>query len=131
MNTHNLLIDGEVIKQIYNAPDYYISNYGRAFTTRNSVRWGKTFRVLKERIHPTNYRYLGVYVDTPSGEIERKWLRVHRVVAAAHIGPIKRNMVVSHRDNNKSNNHVDNLEITTQQNNMIQYYNHKVALLNK
>jgi hypothetical protein len=131
MNTNGLLKEGEIIKQISNAPDYYISNFGNAYTNRYSKRWGKEFRVLRHRNHPTGYKYLGVYVTNKYGDIERKWLRVHRVVATYFIGPIKRNMIVNHKDHNKGNNHVDNLEITTQQNNMIEYHNHKFALLNK
>ena len=119
MNTQSLLLEGEEIKYIKGTPDYYISNYGRAFTTRATRRWGKSFRILRHRDHPTGYKYIGIYIDTPSGEVERKWLRVHRVVAEAFIGPIKRNMVVDHIDENKGNNRADNLQILTHSQNKI------------
>lgn len=125
MNTYGLLLEGEEIKYIKGTTDYYISNFGRAFTVRPTKRWGMSLRVLRHRDHPSGYQYLGIYVDTPSGEVERKWLRVHRCVAEAFIGPVKRNMVVNHKDHNKANNHVDNLEIITQKNNMIQYHTYK------
>lgn len=44
---------------------------------------------------------------------DRKPHLVHRMVAAAFIGPIPAGMVVAHRDGDASNNRVSNLMITT------------------
>ena len=119
MSNYDLLLEGEQIKYIKGTPDYYISNFGRAFTTRATKRWGKSLRVLRHRDHPTGYKYIGIYIDTPSGDVERKWLRVHRVVAEAFIGPIARNMVVDHINENKGDNRAENLQILTHSQNKI------------
>ena len=119
MNTQSLLLEGEEIKPINGFPDYYISNLGRCFTTKPTQRWGKGFRVLRHRDHPTGYKYAGLYRETITGEVERRWLRVHRVVAEAFIGPIARNHVVDHINENKGDNRAENLQILTYSENKI------------
>lgn len=44
---------------------------------------------------------------------QRKYLRVHRIVAACFIDNIPDGMVVNHIDGNTTNNHFSNLEIIT------------------
>lgn len=43
---------------------------------------------------------------------------VHRLVASAFLGDVT-NLTVNHKDGNRSNNHVNNLEIVTMQENVI------------
>jgi len=119
MNTYNLLLEGEEIKPIKDYPNYYISNLGRCFTTKPTSRWGNGFRLLRHRDHPTKYKYVGLYRTKDDGEVERRWLRVHRIVAAAFIGPIKRNMVVDHINEDKGDNRAENLQILTHSQNKI------------
>lgn len=119
MNINNLLLEGEVIRQIKNYPDYYISNLGRCFTTRASDRYGKGFRLLRHRDHPTGYKYVGLYRDVDSTTIERRWLRVHRIVADSFIGTIARNHVVDHINEKKGDNRAENLQILTSSQNKI------------
>jgi len=47
---------------------------------------------------------------------------VHRLVAEAFIGDIPESYVVNHKDFNGLNNNVNNLEITTQKDNVIHYF---------
>lgn len=42
-----------------------------------------------------------------------KSMQVHRLVWLTHIGPIPKNIVVNHKDGNKLNNKLNNLELTT------------------
>jgi len=124
MNT-NLLKEGEEIKPIKGYPHYYVSNFGNFFTDYPTSRWGKGFRVLRERNHPTNYRYVGLYKKDDDDVTRRYWLRSHRVVANHFIGDVKRNTVVDHKNFNKSDNRAENLQITTQKENIIRYHQHK------
>jgi hypothetical protein len=60
-------------------------------------------------------------------KINKKWFLVHRLVAEKFIGDIN-NKVVHHKNNNPSDNRVDNLEITTQSENIkyaVKAGNHK------
>jgi hypothetical protein len=121
----NLLKEGEEIKPIKDYPHYYVSNFGNFFTDYPANRWGKGFRVLRERNHPTNYKYVGLYREDEDGVTRRYWLRSHRVVANHFIGDVKRNTVVDHKNFNKSDNRAENLQITTQKENIIRYHQHK------
>jgi len=54
-------------------------------------------------------------------ESKQKNFLVHRLVAEAWIDNPNNHTVVNHLDHNKLNNHADNLEWTTQQNNLEHY----------
>jgi hypothetical protein len=74
-------------------PDYLISRDGRIYSK-------KTKRIMKP-LSTGNYNYL---------QIDDKNVSVHSLVAKQFI-PNKNNyLTVNHKDGNKSNNHVDNLE---------------------
>lgn len=62
---------------------------------------------LKARHDPNGYLTVDLYKDGNG-----KRVRVHRIVAAAFYG-IHEGLTVNHKDGNKENNHVDNLEWLT------------------
>lgn len=50
---------------------------------------------------------------------KRKQIPIHRIIASKFISKISKGFVVNHIDGNQKNNHVDNLQIVTQKENMI------------
>ena len=66
------------------------------------------------------------YFQTSMREVTgmKRFLLVHRLVAAAFFGqpPTPERCIVNHKDGNKGNNVVDNLEYTTQAENMSHYF---------
>lgn len=125
----NEIINDEIIKPIKGFPNYYITDSGKCYTTYPSKRYGNGFRELKSRLHPTGYVYLGLYKTNDDGVVQRKWLRVHRVVWEHFGGKLNRGMVIDHIDENKSNNNITNLQSITQSANVIksiQYKRNKV-----
>lgn len=75
------------------------------------------FRVLSKRRNTWSY-----LVVTLSFEGKHVNKLVHRLVAAAFLGPLPDGLVVNHKDQNRMNNTVDNLEYVTQQENIVQAY---------
>jgi hypothetical protein len=80
--------------------------------------------ILKPKQHKSGYQYVGLNVDTPTGK-KRVWKRLHRVVAEHFIGPIPPKMVINHKNFDKTDNHVDNLEIVTSSQNRLHYLRNK------
>lgn len=102
---------------------YEVSNHGnvrgvpRSFTR---IRRGKKeitvvgYRIKKISTNHDGYAITGLTIG--SGRALSKL--VHRLVATAFIGPVPEGMEVNHRDGNKLNNHIENIEYVTHLENM-------------
>jgi len=111
------------LKLIDGFDDYYISPDGTIYSTKYSKRYnheGK-LRLLKPRTHPSGYLYAGLFKGVGSSK-QRLWRRVHRLVVESFIGPIPDGLEVNHKDLNKHNNNVSNLEIVTRRENIIHFH---------
>lgn len=95
----------EVWKPITGYESYLVSNFGNV---KNSK--GKLLSLDK-----TKKGYLRVDLTS---EGKKKHFKVHRLVAGAFIPNPNNLPQVNHKDTNKSNNHVDNLEWSNNQLNM-------------
>ena len=86
---------------------YMVSNLGRVKSLR-----GNKERILKGYYH-RGYRRVDLYKNG----VMKHW-RIHRLVAQAFIDNPNNYPVVNHRDEDKSNNRVDNLEWCTHEYNV-------------
>lgn len=94
-----LLDDKEEWRYIENSDNYYISNYGNVKNT-------KTGRVLKHGINNDGYHFVRYKMN--DGKFTIKY--VARLVAIAFIPNPNNLPEINHKDENKDNNCVDNLE---------------------
>jgi hypothetical protein len=86
---------------------YQVSSAGQV---RSLKRGG---RLMSPAVSRTGYHQVNLYLE---GRV--KHFYVHRLVAAAFIRPIPDGMEVNHKDGDKSNNDVKNLEIVTSEENL-------------
>lgn len=96
----------ENFKEIPDYPGYRISDAGNVFSM-------KLKRSLNSPINKDGYCRIGLWKD-----LNVKKFFVHRLVAIAFIPNLENKPVVNHKDGNKTNNHISNLEwVTIKENN--------------
>lgn len=98
----------EVWQNIEGYDDYQVSNYGRV----KSLKFGKE-RILKPKKESNGYLRVGLYKDR-----KIKFHSVHRLVAQTFLKPVVGKDCVNHLDEDKTNNHVENLEWCTYKENL-------------
>ena len=98
-------------KQVLNYPNYLIDENGGVY---NQV----TKKWLKGSIGENGYKYYRL-----SNENEKKMFYAHRLVAEAYIPNPNGLPVVNHKDENKLNNNIDNLEWVSYSENTKQWHN--------
>ena len=85
---------------------YLISTDGKVYSLKSD-------RLLPQGITERGYKQVDVYNDMGV----KKHMRVHRRVYVAHVGVIPNGLQVNHKDENKTNNCIDNLELMTNKEN--------------
>lgn len=90
---------------------YQISDFGNV----KSLKYGKE-RTLKKTSDKDGYLFVGLYKNKTN-----KTLKVHQLIAEAFLGhkPCGMKLVVDHKNDIKSDNRLDNLQIVTNYQNII------------
>jgi hypothetical protein len=108
-------VSDELWKVISGFPDYMVSTYGRVKRVKDSRSRNPTYRSgrLLKHIKLAGYPSVCLWVDgARSGKM------VHILVAEAFLGPCPIGKEVDHKDANKENPVVGNLEYVTHKENM-------------
>lgn len=98
----------EIWKEVLGCEGYKVSNLGRA-KSLNYRRTGEE-HILKLNKCGVNHAYRSVRIGSTR--------LVHRLVWEAFNGPIPEGMVINHKDENPSNNNLDNLMLCSQSENL-------------
>ncbi len=97
------MCEKEIWKPLTDYSGYEISSYGRMK--------GKSGIILKLSILKTGYYSVVISPDGRNGK--QKCLKIHREVAKAFIPNPNNFPIINHKDGNKLNNHISNLEWCT------------------
>jgi len=105
----------EIWKDIENYEGLYkISNFGNIKAMPKKAGFNnRKEKLLKYKINQFGYLTIGLCKNS-----KRKWFMIHRLIANAFISSIKNKPQVNHKDGNKQNNHIDNLEWCTSSENL-------------
>lgn len=110
-NNPDLVIQDEVYRPVVGYETrYLISNYGNIVTLDNRMRGRK----LTIKVSGNGYSMVSLYKEGVCNSTT-----IHRLVAQAFIPLVDGKGVVNHKDGNKLNNYVENLEWCTQSENRI------------
>lgn len=94
-------------KVINGYPGYYVSSFGRIKSFLNKKhRITETGKILSSMKDRRGYYYVNLYNENR----EMKSVKVHRLVATAFIENPNNFLQVNHKDEDKANNKVSNLE---------------------
>jgi len=99
----------EIFKEIKGYEGYYeVSNTGKIKSVRNNI-------ILKVGLNPAGYEHVNLQIE---GKIETGM--IHRIVAETFLQ--KTAKYVNHKDSNKRNNNVENLEWVTNRENSYHFF---------
>lgn len=123
------IIHDEVWKDIPDYEGYYqVSNMGRVrsldrhyYNSRGRKRYHAGV-IIKQNIDPQRYRQVGLHRNGVS-----RTFRVHVLVMLVFVGERQGVDVINHKDGDKDNNSVANLEYCSQSHNM--YHAHSTGLI--
>lgn len=101
-------------------PDYAVSSLGRVKRVVDSKCGFKAGRVLSSAPGKNGYPMVQLWHNQ-----KPKKLYVHHLVLEAFVGPRPDGCICNHKDCNRSNNRPENLEWTSQSNNVKQTYSLK------
>jgi hypothetical protein len=110
----------EIFKDIPNYEGIYqVSNLGRIKSLSREICNSKRCYISKEIILKQRKCIHGYFYIILHNNLQRKTIKTHQLVAMAFLGhkPCGFKLVVNHKDFNKSNNNLDNLEIVSQREN--------------
>ena len=96
--------EGERWKLVIGCPGYYVSNHGRVASTR-----GVRIRIMRQKTSVWGYKRITLVCSNR----KRKDFHVHTLVAMAFCMNPNHYDEVNHIDEDKTNNHADNLEWCT------------------
>lgn len=97
-----IIINGEIFRQIKGYHNYYINKSGVIFSTHinRMMRYkdNKGYRIIQLSSHETK---------------KKKWLKIHRLVYSTWYNvDLVKDDIIHHKNNVKHHNHLDNLELT-------------------
>lgn len=115
----------EIWKKPWPESNYEVSNYGNVRRELGKVvnnTMGGFRKVggknLSQKTKKNGYKEVSIYLTPSVG----KMFYVHRLVAMAFIGELPDECEVNHKDGNKANNNLQNLEIVTPSENRLHAY---------
>lgn len=101
------------LRRLKDFPGYAVSRDGRVWGCKGTHNDIVPWRELRLRVDPYGYPLIGLWRDK-----KQVMKKVHRLVWDAYNGCLPVGMTVNHKDGDKTNNAIENLEVLSQSDNM-------------
>lgn len=98
---------------------YQVSNYGRVKSVPRVYRQSRGYRKVEERIIKCSSKNNGYFRISIREHGGFKYKMVHRLVGEVFLDNPSNKPQINHKDKNRQNNRIDNLEWVTQRENVI------------
>lgn len=103
------------VKKIKEVPNYFITDSGKVYHKIISKTGSQILKQLKPQIQTSGYYQVHMYDSRISKYVHKL---VHRLVAEAFIENPQNKSQINHKDGNRTNNSISNLEWVTPQENI-------------
>ena len=127
MKQIELFNDIEIWKDVVGYPNYEVSNMGQVRSKERIIEQKghkKNYtRIMKSRLLKQRKQNCGYHIVWLSNNGKSEAKTVHRLVANAFLGGNHERMEVNHKNGDKSDNRVVNLEWCTRSENLVHAYN--------
>ena len=113
----------EILIQLEDFPDYFVSDMGNVYSKRISKRYnqsGKLYKLKPWGKHPSGYVNVGMY--NVAGVRNKTYYGVHRLVWEAFNGKIPEGYTIDHINADKKDNRLKNLQLMTIGDNVRKYH---------
>lgn len=107
---------------------YQISNYGRIKSGLRYVKLGNNNKKIPEKILKMSFNVYGYCHTTISNKNKRKLVYSHIEVGKKFLPNVDNKPTINHKDGNKKNNCVDNLEWATYSEQLYHAYNNNLRI---
>lgn len=120
----------EIWKHVYHAPDYEVSNKGRLRRATDAIEKINAHRGRLMSLKPDKYTgYVRCSMMSRDGKMLRE--QVHRLVGRAFLGNHRKGAQINHKDGDKTNNTVENIEWCSSQENVKHAWQSGLSTTNK
>lgn len=116
-NPDKVIVNGEVAYRYVKNPYYYITKSGVLYSTYVKGAHGK-YGIERLRKVAYGQDKDGYYRVVLSLNKKRTYIKIHQIMANQFFGGCPDDMVINHKDGDKHNNEIENLEIITNLNNI-------------
>ena len=111
-------VGGELAYECLFHENYFVTKSGKLYSILLMGGQGTT-DITKPRLVKSKFTNDGYLEAVLSNNKRKTYIRLHRLIARQFLGEIKDGQVINHKDGNKLNNSVDNLEIVSVKRNVI------------
>lgn len=112
-NNNQFKVNGETFKLIPNSMGYFVSDLGNVCRKKYFT---EPHTLLKQTLNKVGYLCVSIYYNVEGKAVKKYW-QSHRLAYSVFNGEIPNRLVINHKDLDKTNNNITNLEMVTSKQN--------------